>query len=131
MLSVRDANRPDWAVEGRDWPHREASRFVEAAGLRWHVQEFGRPEAPVLLLLHGTGAATHSWRGLAPLLAQDFFVIAPDLPGHGFTDPLPADRLSLPGMASAIRDLLTADGWRSPATHPDLTDRDRATTAVR
>ena len=71
VLSVRDANRPDWAVEGRDWPHREASRFVEAAGLRWHIQEFGRAEAPTLLLLHGTGAATHSWRGLAPLLAQD------------------------------------------------------------
>ncbi len=60
MLTGLDAERPDWAVEGRDWPHREASRFVEAAGLRWHVQEFGSPDAPTLLLLHGTGAATHS-----------------------------------------------------------------------
>ncbi|MCJ2140125.1 alpha/beta fold hydrolase BchO [Methylobacterium sp. E-066] len=113
MLSPRDADRPDWAVEGRDWPHREASRFVEAAGLRWHVQEFGRPEAPVLLLLHGTGAATHSWRGLAPLLAQNFFVIAPDLPGHGFTDPLADADLSLPGMARAVAGLVAALG-RSP-----------------
>ena len=33
------ANGPaDWAVEGRDWPDCEASRFVEAGGLRWHVQ---------------------------------------------------------------------------------------------
>jgi magnesium chelatase accessory protein len=105
-----DADRPDWAVEGRDWPHREASRFVEAAGLRWHVQEFGRAEAPALLLLHGTGAATHSWRGLAPLLARDFFVIAPDLPGHGFTDPLPDADLSLPGMARAVAGLVAALG---------------------
>jgi release factor glutamine methyltransferase len=31
----------------------------------------------------------------------------------------------------AIRDLLSADGWRAPATHPDLTLRDRTTTALR
>ncbi|BAJ73385.1 methylase of polypeptide chain release factors [Microbacterium testaceum StLB037] len=34
-------------------------------------------------------------------------------------------------QGAAIRDLLTADGWRAAATHPDLTSRDRATTAVR
>ncbi|WP_432807171.1 alpha/beta fold hydrolase BchO [Methylorubrum extorquens] len=103
-------DRPDWERDGRDWPHRAASRFVEATGLRWHVQEFGEPDAPGLLLLHGTGAATHSWRGLAPLLAERFRVVAPDLPGHGFTDPLPPRRLSLPGMAEAVGDLVTALG---------------------
>ncbi|CAO4132809.1 alpha/beta fold hydrolase BchO [Methylorubrum extorquens] len=103
-------DRPDWERDGRDWPHRAASRFVEAAGLRWHVQEFGAHDAPGLLLLHGTGAATHSWRGLAPLLAERFRVVAPDLPGHGFTDPLPPRRLSLPGMAQAVDDLVTALG---------------------
>lgn len=34
-------------------------------------------------------------------------------------------------QGAAIRDLLTADGWRAAATHPDLTTRDRATTAIR
>lgn len=100
------SDRPLWERDGADWPNRAASRFVAASGLTWHVQEMGAPEAPVLLLLHGTGAATHSWAGLAPLLAARFRVIAPDLPGHGFTDPLPPGRLSLPGMAAAIRDLL-------------------------
>lgn len=109
MLSL-DEDRPDWERDGRDWPHRAASRFVEAAGLRWHLQEFGAPEAPVALLLHGTGAATHSWRGLAPLLARDYRVVAPDLPGHGFTDPLPARRLSLPGMAEAVGVLVAGLG---------------------
>ncbi|KQQ29353.1 alpha/beta hydrolase [Methylobacterium sp. Leaf123] len=104
-------DRPDWERDGRDWPHRAASRFVEAAGLRWHVQEFGDRQAPGLLLLHGTGAATHSWRGLAPLLAQGGFrVVAPDLPGHGFTDPLPPRRLSLPGMAEAVGEFVTSLG---------------------
>ncbi len=105
FLPILNDDRPDWERDGRDWPHREASRFVEAAGLRWHIQEFGAPEKPGLLLLHGTGAATHSWRGLAPQLAGQFRVVAPDLPGHGFTDPLPPRRLSLPGMADAVTGL--------------------------
>ncbi len=86
------------------WPNRDASRFVRAGGLEWHVQVAG--EGPVLLLLHGTGAATHSWRGLLPLLSPHFTIVAPDLPGHGYTDAPAAARLSLPGMARAIQTLL-------------------------
>lgn len=104
-MPLLDDDRPNWERDGRDWPHRSASRFVEAAGLRWHIQEFGEAEKPGLLLLHGTGAATHSWRGLAPLLAERYRVVAPDLPGHGFTDLLPPGRLSLPGMAEAVAGL--------------------------
>ncbi len=100
------AEHPSWQHDGRDWPNREASRFVSAGGLRWHVQVAGA--GPDLLLLHGTAAATHSWRDVLPLLARDFRVIAPDLPGHGFTQPPPPARLSLPGMAGAVADLLRA-----------------------
>ena len=96
--------RLQWERDGHDWPNRACSRFVTASGLRWHVQVMGT--GPALLLLHGTGAATHSWRDLAPLLAQDFTVIAPDLPGHGFSDALSGNRMSLPGMAAAIAGLL-------------------------
>jgi magnesium chelatase accessory protein len=63
-------------------------------------------EGPPLLLIHGTGAATHSWRRLLPLLAQHFSVLAPDLPGHGFTQSPAPHRLSLPGMASDVGALL-------------------------
>lgn len=99
-------SRPDWAVEGRDWPNRAASRFVETARLRWHVQVLGT--GPVLLLLHGTGAATHSWRDLAPRLAEHYTVVAPDLPGHGFTTGRPSGGLTMPAMARAVADLLAA-----------------------
>lgn len=109
-MSVDTRDRPDWERDGHDWPHRAASRFVTAGGLSWHVQEFGPADAPVLLLLHGTGAANHSWRGFAPLLAGPFRVIAPDLPGHGFTDPLPDGTLSLPGMAKAVSALVQGLG---------------------
>lgn len=106
------AEGPDWELDGRDWPNREASRFVQAGGLRFHVQQMG--EGPVLLLLHGTGAATHSWAGLLPLLAQHFTVIAPDLPGHGFSSSPGPRRLSIAAMSESLADLLDELGL-SPA----------------
>ena len=91
-----------------DWPLREHSRVLTAGGLRWHVQCLGR--GPAMLLLHGTGAATHTWRGLAPLLARHYTVVAPDLPAHGGTARPDDDRMTLPGMAGGLRALLDALG---------------------
>src|SRR6056297_477263 len=102
----------DWQRDGADWPNREASRFVRAGGLRWHVQVLG--SGPSILLVHGTGAASHSWRDVAPRLAERFTVLVPDLPGHGFTQRPARGGLSLPGMAQALSDLLEALG-ESPA----------------
>lgn len=98
-----------WDVEGRDWPHREANSFIEADGFTWHVQQMG--EGPVLLLLHGTGASSHSWHRVMPLLSRNYTVIAPDLPLHGFTggDPV-SHRASLPAMARAVAALIAALG---------------------
>lgn len=93
-----------------DWPHREQSRRVHAEGLNWHVQILGQgagdEQKPVALLLHGTAAATHSWAGLAPLLAERFTVVMPDLPGHGFSDLAPPAQCSLAGMSRAVAGLL-------------------------
>lgn len=100
-----DAATPEWTA-ARDWPHRAASRFLHAGGLRWHVQIMGA--GPVALLLHGTGASTHSWRGLMPLLAQHYTVVAPDLPGQGFSGPASEGALSMEGMSRAIAALLAA-----------------------
>ncbi|MFO0325837.1 MAG: alpha/beta fold hydrolase BchO [Burkholderiales bacterium] len=121
------AERLSWQREGRDWPNREASRFVEAGGIRWHVQVMpavalnrqsspktspgnvratALEERPVVLLVHGTGAASHSWRGLMGDLAQHFTVVAPDLPGHGFTSAPPSSGYALPAMARALAALL-------------------------
>ena len=96
---------PSWELDGQDWPNRDCSRFMTAAGLRWHVQCAGT--GPVCLLLHGTGASTHSFRDLLPQLAQTFTVVAPDLPGHGFTErPRDLAGLSLPGMAAGVAAVL-------------------------
>ncbi|MBW4024460.1 MAG: alpha/beta fold hydrolase [Proteobacteria bacterium] len=104
---------PDWSRDGRDWPNRATSRFLLAGGLRWHVQVMGADisgRRPVMLLLHGMGASTHSWRDLAPILARQYTVVAPDLPGHGFTGhPAPA-LMTSEGMARGVAALLKALG---------------------
>ena len=94
---------PDWATDGKDWPNHEASSFVRAGGYEWHVQQMG--SGPVCLALHGTGAATHSWRDLMPLLAKHYTVVTMDLPGHGFTKGS-GKSPTLEGMAASVAVLL-------------------------
>jgi magnesium chelatase accessory protein len=101
-----ERDRLNLESDGDDWPLREHSRMVKADGLDWHVQVMG--EGPVLLLLHGTGASTHSWRDLMPDLAQAFTVIAPDLPGHGFSGAPMGYKLTLNGMARGVSALMRA-----------------------
>ena len=93
-----------WERERLTWPNQESSRFVRAGGLRWHVQLQGR--GPGLLLIHGTGASTHSWRKVMPLLAQHYAVLAVDLPGHGFTDSACGAGMSIAGMGDGVAALL-------------------------
>lgn len=100
------ARPPDLDIEGRNWPFRDHSRLVASGGLEWHVQELGDHDAPAVLLVHGAGAASHSFRGLMPLLAESHHVIAIDLPGHGFTRGAHARDLTLPGMARALTGLV-------------------------
>jgi pimeloyl-ACP methyl ester carboxylesterase len=59
---------------------------VNVDGLNVFYREAGRASAPVLLLLHGFPSASHMFRNLMPALADQFRVVAPDLPGFGQTD---------------------------------------------
>jgi len=93
-----------WDAHRGTWPHAQHSRFVQAGAIHWHVQMLG--QGPCMLLLHGTGSGNFSWRGLLPLLAEHFTVIAPDLPGHAFSSRGPEGSLSLPGMSEGLRALM-------------------------
>jgi pimeloyl-ACP methyl ester carboxylesterase len=55
-------------------------------GTKVFYREAGNPTAPVVLLLHGFPTSSHMYRYLIPRLADRFRVIAPDLPGFGFSD---------------------------------------------
>lgn len=91
-----------------DWPLRRHSEAVDCPPHRWHVQRLGA--GPTLLLLHGAGGATHSFRALAPALAPDFRLVIPDLPGHGYTRPGNRARLGLDAMAEDLARLMARLG---------------------
>jgi pimeloyl-ACP methyl ester carboxylesterase len=59
---------------------------IEAEGVRVFYREAGPPDAPVVLLLHGFPTSSFQYRELIPRLADRYRVIAPDLPGFGFTE---------------------------------------------
>ena len=61
-------------------------RIAEVDGHKVFYREAGDPQAPALLLLHGFPTSSHMFRNLIPLLADRYRVIAPDLPGFGFSD---------------------------------------------
>ena len=70
--------------------HTSIHRIL-ADGVNVFYREAGPADAPVVLLLHGFPTSSFQYRELMPLLADKYRVIAPDLPGFGFTE-VPADR---------------------------------------
>lgn len=96
-----------------DWPFRAASRHIRCAPHLWHAQDIGT--GPVLLLIHGAGGATHSFRHLMPLLAPDHRVIAVDLPGQGLSVLGASARCGLDAMAQDLAALMAQEGWQPTA----------------
>lgn len=100
-------------------------------------REAGPADAPVLLLLHGFPSSSHMFRDLMPLLADRYRVIAPDLPGFGFTVVPPqrhyvytfdnlastmeafVDALGLRKYALYVFDYGAPTGFRLAAAHPE------------
>jgi len=61
-------------------------RTQDVDGLKIFYREAGASAAPTILLLHGFPTSSHMFRDLIPVLAPHYRVIAPDLPGFGFSD---------------------------------------------
>jgi pimeloyl-ACP methyl ester carboxylesterase len=61
-------------------------RHTDVDGLKIFYREAGSKDFPTVLLLHGFPTSSHMFRDLIPLLADRFHVVAPDLPGFGFSD---------------------------------------------
>ena len=93
--------------------------FAQADGLRIFYREAGSPTAPVLLLLHGFPASSFQYRELMPLLADYFHVLAPDLPGFGYTE-VPAERsypYTFDAMAKSMQAFTEALGLKRYALY--------------
>src|SRR5579863_7132763 len=110
---------------------------VEADGVRVFYREAGHADAPVVLLLHGFPASSFMFRELMPRLADKYRVLAPDLPGFGFTE-VSAERkyvysfdqlaktidafteaLNIKRYAIYVFDYGAPTGFRLAAAHPE------------
>ena len=114
-----------------------AVRKIEADGVQVFYRAAGDPSAPVVLLLHGFPTSSFMFRELIPRLADHYRVIAPDLPGFGFTE-VPVERKytysfeALAGTIEAFTEALRIQryalyvfdygaptGFRLAMTHPE------------
>ena len=59
--------------------------FIKAGNCNVFYREAGSPDKPTILLLHGFPSASHMFRDLMPLLADEYHLIAPDMPSFGQT----------------------------------------------
>jgi pimeloyl-ACP methyl ester carboxylesterase len=67
--------------------HADYSRFTEVDGVRLHYQEAGDPGAPPMILIHGFAASNLVWsKVFLEFAGAGYRVIAPDLPGYGFSE---------------------------------------------
>jgi len=61
-------------------------QYATVDGIKIFYREAGSKTAPTILLLHGFPTSSHMFRNLIPALADRYHVVAPDLPGFGFSD---------------------------------------------
>src|SRR5260370_24796097 len=82
-------------------------------------REAGDRQNPTLLLLHGFPSSSHMFRDLIPLLADHYHIVAPDLPGFGFTTTLErgAFAYTFDNLAKVIEDFTDAIGLRRYAIY--------------
>jgi pimeloyl-ACP methyl ester carboxylesterase len=99
-------------------------------------REAGNVSKPHVVLLHGFPSSSHQFRHLIPLLSKSYHVVAPDLPGFGFTEYPEGHKPTFAGIAKVIGDFLAAlkitefavyvfdygapTAWRIALTRPDL-----------
>jgi pyruvate/2-oxoglutarate dehydrogenase complex dihydrolipoamide dehydrogenase (E3) component/pimeloyl-ACP methyl ester carboxylesterase len=104
--------------ETASWPETSIRR-VEADGVTVFYREAGPADAPVVLLLHGFPTSSFQYRELIPRLADRYRVIAPDLPGFGFTE-VPEQRqyvYSFDALAQTIEKFTDALGLKRYALY--------------
>jgi pimeloyl-ACP methyl ester carboxylesterase len=94
-------------------------KTVLVNGFKIFYREAGDPQKPVVLLLHGFPTSSHMFRNLIPQLAEDFHVIAPDLPGFGFSDAPGHDlfQYTFENVAKVIGDFVEQMGLRKFAVY--------------
>ena len=112
-------------------------RTLNVEGLEIFYREAGPEGAPTILLLHGFPSSSHMFRNLIPLLAGEYHVVAPDLPGYGESSAPPVngfeysfeqfatvtdkfvEKLNLSSYALYLSDIGASIGFRLAVMHPE------------
>jgi pimeloyl-ACP methyl ester carboxylesterase len=112
-------------------------RYADVNGRQVFYREAGDPARPAIVLLHGAPASSFMYRNLIPLLAGDYYVIAPDYLGFGLSDVPAVDefdytfdtltysvetllrRLNISRYAIYVQDYGAPVGWRLALRNPD------------
>ncbi|MEO8812753.1 MAG: alpha/beta fold hydrolase, partial [Caulobacteraceae bacterium] len=82
--------------------------------LRLHYVDWGNPEAPPLILLHGGRDHCRNWDWVAQDLRRDFHVVAPDLRGHGDSAYSPSGDYSMSAFVYDLAQLVHQQAWAAP-----------------
>jgi len=91
-------------------PSAPASRHFVSQRLRLHYTDWGNEGAAPLILVHGGRDHGRSWDALARVLGERWHVVAPDLRGHGDSDPAPASRYGVPDFVLDLAALVDTLG---------------------
>lgn len=109
LVTARQNLEPQKATEDKG----VEGSFVTGAGVRTHFVKVGKGETTILLL-HGFGGSTWSWRKNINELAKDFTVFAIDIRGFGYTSRDPAAEYSPRGYATHVSTFMDILGIRRP-----------------
>ena len=74
------------AGTGRTDGQRISYKIRQVGDVKIFYREAGLPSRPTVVLLHGYPSSSHMFRDLIPKLAGRYHIIAPDLPGFGYSD---------------------------------------------
>src|SRR6267142_2884310 len=91
--------------------HAEHSWFTTIDGVRIHYQEAGDEKAPPMILIHGFISSNLVWNDVfLPLAQAGFHVIAPDLPGYGYSEKPRDGEYTIAAQARAVLGLMDQMG---------------------
>jgi pimeloyl-ACP methyl ester carboxylesterase len=95
------------------------SEFIDVDGTKTHYRIDGNPNGPLLLLLHGVLASTHTWDGWVESLGSKYHILRIDLPGFGLSDPLASKNYTPEYAVEFFEKMRVALG----GAHPELKDK--------
>ncbi|MEE4597291.1 alpha/beta hydrolase [Streptomyces sp. DSM 41524] len=111
----------EWKTEKTEWD-LDRTYLSSSGEVRW--AEFGAPDAPPVVLLHGTPFSSYVWRGVARALAGRYRVFVWDMPGYGASEKRADQDVSLAAQGRVFGELLEEWGLTGEGADPAVVAHD-------